>query len=191
MHYIYWVKLGAFFIIGSVLALSSVVPSHAHTNGAAKVHEVAQEVAPKAVLEIEKDPTGGFNVHLETSNFLWSPEMASKKHIEGHGHAHVYLDGRKIMRIYSEWFHLNPYQFATKPGEQLLTIEFVGNDHAPYTIKGLPAGAEQIVDVPSDEIAPSPSDKNPIPTGTIILSAFVLAGVFFITRRVKVFYTHP
>jgi len=80
------------------------------------------------------------------------------KHVEGEGHAHVYLDGQKIMRIYNNWFHLNTFQFATKPGEQLVSIELVGNDHAPYTTEGLPVGAEALVDVAADEIRPQESE---------------------------------
>lgn len=134
-------------------------PAFAHSDGAFTIHEVAVEVAPTGTLEVQKDPTGGFNVHVLTSNFVWRPEMASKKYFVGEGHAHVYLDGQKIMRIYNEWFHLNTYQFATRAGEQLLSIEFVGNDHAPYAIRGVPIGIEQIVSVPSDEIQPNSAKR--------------------------------
>ena len=129
-------KLITTIVTGWILAFSVILPTHAQAYSAISVHEIEQEVAPKAVLEIKKDPTGGFNVHVVTTNFVWRPEMASMQHVPGEGHAHVYLDGRKIMRIYNEWFHLNTFQFATKAGEQLLSIEFVGNDHAPYTIQG-------------------------------------------------------
>jgi len=107
------------------------------------------------------------------------------QHVPGEGHAHVYLDGRKIMRIYNEWFHLNTFQFATKAGEQLLSIEFVGNDHAPYTIQGLPVGSEQIVDVLSDEIQPSSRDNGLVPIGVIFLLAILVGGLLFRLRRGK------
>ncbi len=178
-------KLIAFFATGWILTFANVIPLHAHTSGANTVHEVSERAAPKVTLEIQKDPTGGFNVHVVTSNFLWRPEMASMKHVEGEGHAHVYLDGRKIMRIYSEWFHLNTYQFATTPGEQLLTIEFVGNDHAPYTRQGLPIGAELLVNVPSDELQPALSENKASPASLIILLAVIAAGLFLRLRRGK------
>jgi hypothetical protein len=178
-------KLMATIVTGWILAFSSIFPLHAHSNGATSVHEIAQENSPNATLDIKKDPTGGFNVQVVTTNFVWRPEMASMKHISGEGHAHVYLDGRKIMRIYNEWFHLNTFQFSTKPGEQLLSIEFVGNDHAPYTIQGLPVGAEQIVDVPSDEIQPTSGGNKLVPAGVILLLAIVVVGSFFRLRRGK------
>ena len=185
MHYIYGMRILATILTGLILALFNIVPVNAHTNGATSVHEIEQELAPKATLEIEKDPTGGFNVQVVTTNFIWRPEMASMKHVPGEGHAHVFLDGRKIMRIYNQWFHLNTYQFSTRAGEQLLSIEFVGNDHAPYTIQGLPVGTEQIVDVPGDEIQPATKNNNRIQTGLIVLLVFAVGGLLFRRKRAK------
>ena len=175
----------AAIVVGWILASSTILPTHAQANSAASVHEIVQEAAPQATLVIQKDPTGGFNVQVVTANFVWRPEMASMQHIPGEGHAHVYLDGRKIMRIYNEWFHLNTFQFSTKPGEQLLSIEFVGNDHAPYTIKGLPVGAQQLVDVPSDEIQPTIGDNSTKLFGLIFLMIIALGGLLFRLRRGK------
>ena len=175
----------AAIVVGWILASSTILPTHAQANSAASVHEIVQEAAPQATLVIQKDPTGGFNVQVVTANFVWRPEMASMQHIPGEGHAHVYLDGRKIMRIYNEWFHLNTFQFSTKPGEQLLSIEFVGNDHAPYTIQGLPVGVEQIVDVPSDEIQPASEDNKTLLIGLILLLVIALGGLVFRLRRGK------
>jgi hypothetical protein len=185
MQYIYLMKPMAAIVVGWILAFSIILPTPAQAYSAISVHEIEQEVAPKATLEIKKDPTSGFNVHVVTTNFVWRPEMASMQHVPGEGHAHVYLDGRKIMRIYNEWFHLNTFQFATKAGEQLLSIEFVGNDHAPYTIQGLPVGSEQIVDVLSDEIQPSSRDNGLVPIGVIFLLVILVGGLLFRLRRGK------
>ena len=185
MHYIYGMRILATILTSLTLVLFNIVPVNAHTNGATSVHEIEQELAPNATLEIEKDPTGGFNVQVVTTNFIWRPEMASMKHVPGEGHAHVFLDGRKIMRIYNPWFHLNTYQFSTRAGEQLLSIEFVGNDHAPYTIQGLPVGTEQIVDVPGDEIQPASKNNNRIQTGLIVLLVFAVGGLLFRRKRAK------
>jgi len=175
VHYSEFVKWLASVMTGWILLVASTSPLHAYSDGAITIHEVAQEVAPKASLEVKKDPTGGFNVHVSSSNFVWRPESASREHFVGEGHAHVYLDGRKIMRIYNEWFHLNTYQFATRAGEQIVSIEFVGNDHAPYTIQGIPVGLEQIIDVPFDEIVPKDPDTwKPIAIGAIGAASLLL-----------------
>jgi hypothetical protein len=117
---------------------------------------------------------------------VWRPEQASKKHVSGEGHAHVYLDGRKITRIYNEWFHLNTYQFSTRSGEQLLSIEFVGNDHAPYTYQGNPIGSEQIINVPRDEIQPVSTTRVGASTlGTVFIAILLIAGLFWRRFRAK------
>jgi len=158
---------------------------YAHSNGATSIHEISKAAAPTVSLEITKDPTGGFNVHVDTTNFIWRPEMASMKHVPGEGHAHVFLDGRKIMRIYNDWFHLNTYQFATRAGEQLLSVEFVGNDHVPYTIQGSPVGDTKIIDVLAEEIQPTES-KTPIFLGGLAaLALLFLANVFFRRKKSK------
>ena len=185
MQYIYPMKLLVAILTGWLLSCSNIVPSFANTTGATSVHEIAQESSPLATLDIKKDPTGGFNVHVVTTNFIWKPEMASMQHVPGEGHAHVYLDGRKIMRIYNEWFHLNTYQFSTKAGEQLVSIEFVGNDHAPYTIQGLPVGAQELVDVPADEIQPDSRGDNRAVPGLIFLLLIVAGGLLFRLNRRK------
>ena len=167
---------------GLTLLVVSPTPLHAHSDGVFSIHEVAEATAPKVSLEVEKDPTGGLNVRVLTSNFVWRPEMASKQHVDGEGHAHVYLDGRKIMRIYNQWFHLNTFQFATVAGEQLLSIELVGNDHAPYTLQGIPVGSEQIISVPSDEIQPKPVKGIGIEIYSGVFLVVLIAGILFWRR---------
>ena len=66
-------KLMATIVTGWMLAVATIVPSQAQTNGAISVHEIAQETAPRATLDIQKDPTGGFNVQVITSKFVWRP----------------------------------------------------------------------------------------------------------------------
>ena len=177
-------KLIRIIAAACILTLAGGSPALAHTNGATSIHEISSSAAPSAKLIVTKDPTGGFNVQVQTSRFTWRPDMASMKHVEGEGHAHVYLDGQKIMRIYNNWFHLNTFQFATKPGEQLVSIELVGNDHAPYTTEGMPIGAEQLIDVPADEI--QPQDSIPwklVTTGAIV--ALLLGATLALFTRTK------
>ena len=175
MHYTCRVRLIRTLIALCILSCVVSGPASAHTSGASSIHEISSATAPSAKLVVTKDPTGGFNVQVQTSRFTWRPDMASMKHVEGEGHAHVYLDGQKIMRIYNDWFHLNTFQFATKPGEQLVSIELVGNDHSPYTTEGLPVGAEALVDVAADEIRPKESGHwNSIAVGAILVAFFTL-----------------
>lgn len=155
-------------------------------HGAIKIHEVQRSEVPTISLDVKKDPTGGFNVHVITTNFRWTPERASATHIEGQGHAHIYLADQKIIRLYNSWFHLNTFQFATTSGEQLLRVELVGNDHAPITVNSDGISSELLVDVSADEIRPQDPDtwkQVAIGMGAIafilaLLLLFLLSGRF-------------
>lgn len=113
---------------------------------------MSTDMAPQLRITAEKDITGGFNVHLVTSNFRWSPEHVSQAFVPGEGHAHLYLDGIKIGRVYGEWFHVNTAQFARQSGEQLVSVELVGDDHAPYVVAGVPIRSEVLINVPQAEV---------------------------------------
>ena len=181
-------RLLSILATGLFLVFSGSTPVSAHSSGAMTIHEVSKEESPTALMKIVKDPTGGFNVQVVTTNFTWRPEMASMKYVPGEGHAHVFLDGRKIMRIYNDWFHLNTYQFATRAGKQLVSVEFVGNDHAPYTIQGVPVGDAQIVDVPADEIQPAKSQEPRVVAGLAVfafLLIFALTALLFRRQKAK------
>jgi hypothetical protein len=162
-----------------VLFILNLETASAHDHGADKIHEAQGGKTPTISLDVKKDPTGGFNVQVMTTNFVWTPESASKKHIEGQGHAHVYLADQKIIRLYNNWFHLNTFQFATTSGEQLLRVELVGNDHAPITVNAQSISSELIVDMPADEIRPQGSNAwkmVSIGTGSITLILIGLLG---------------
>jgi len=160
-----------------VLFILNPQTASAHDHGANKIHEVHGGKTPTISLDVKKDPTGGFNVQVMTTNFAWTPESASEKHIEGQGHAHVYLADQKIIRLYNNWFHLNTFQFATTSGEQLLRVELVGNDHAPIAVNAQPISSELIVDVPDDEIRPKGSNAwKLVSLGTGVI-ALILVGL--------------
>jgi len=56
--------------------------------------EVAGDAAiPRVDLVIHKDARSGRNLEIVTENFRFSPE-----HGAGEGHAHLYIDGKKIAR---------------------------------------------------------------------------------------------
>jgi hypothetical protein len=162
-----------------VLFLFQTDFASANDHGANKIHEVQSSQAPTIAIDVKKDPTGGFNVQVITTNFRWTPEKASDKHIEGQGHAHVYLANQKIVRLFNNWFHLNTFQFAATSGEQLLRVELVGNDHAPITVNAQQISSELLVDVPSDEIRPQGSNAWKLGAIGAASIAFALGAILF------------
>lgn len=68
---------------------------------------------------------------MTTSGFRWAPERASGEHRDGEGHAHVYVDGDKLGRLYGPWMHL-----ALDAGDHEIRVTLNGNDHRDYLVDG-------------------------------------------------------
>jgi hypothetical protein len=130
----------AFFAAVFVLALAGWVGEvkageghgHKHMHHA---HEVVEGVdltkAPTVQLIAEKDLKSGWNITMVTSNFAFAPDKVNTAHLEGEGHAHLYVDGQK-QRIYCPFIHLD----GLEPGRHTLRVTLNGNDHREYAVKG-------------------------------------------------------
>jgi len=88
------------------------------------------ENIPTVKLMAHEDPMSGWNLEIITTNFEFAPQGASKDHVSGQGHAHLYLDGHKITRLYSNWFHIPELD----PGEHTLMVTLNSNNHRDYTV---------------------------------------------------------
>jgi hypothetical protein len=95
------------------------------------------------ILSATPDPLMGVNVVVETTGFRWAPERASGDHVDGEGHAHLYVDGEKVGRVYGEWLHLQ-----LEPGAHEIRVTLNGNDHRDYLVDGEPVEATVTVEVP-------------------------------------------
>lgn len=117
---------------------------HAHAEG----HEVPDGMpAPTLAAEVAWSPLGGWDLHLAVTGFRFAPEHVSTEHIAGEGHAHVYVDGEKISRVYGSSFHLG----HLLPSERVVRVELSANDHAPITVNGHPIEVTVTIDVAGDE----------------------------------------
>lgn len=112
-----------------------------------ETHEVDSANAPSVQIEVSPDAKAGFNVRIITENFTWAPQHASLEHVDGEGHAHIYLADVKLGRVYGEWYHINPADFDIPSGEQLLVVTLTGNDHGAYTLGGEPVQASTTIRV--------------------------------------------
>ena len=80
--------------------------------------------------KLVKDPMSGWNVYLEVDHFTFTPENASQAHRQGEGHAHLYLNGSKIARLYGQWFHIPELIKATNE----LKVTLNSNDHQTLAV---------------------------------------------------------
>ncbi|MRX27987.1 hypothetical protein [Kangiella sp. HZ709] len=87
---------------------------------------------------MHKDEKSGWNLELITENFAFAPEQVNQAHRVGHGHAHLYINGKKITRLYSHWYHLE----ELPEGKHLIKVNLNTNDHQDYALNGKVIGAE-------------------------------------------------
>lgn len=115
-----------------------VTDSHSH---ASMLYSVDAEDAPTVDVMVAKDAKSGFNVHVMTNNFRFAPENVNGENVLGEGHAHLYVDGVKISRLYGNYFHYD----AEFEGEKTFKVTLNANDHSEYAVDGEPISAEKVV----------------------------------------------
>jgi len=104
----------------------SVGHGHAH-----KLVDVSRwESVPAVSMEVEKDAHSGWNIRLKPHNFQFTPENVNKDNQIGEGHAHLYVDDKKVARVYSAWFHLPDLP----AGKHSIKITLNANDHSTLAV---------------------------------------------------------
>ena len=88
--------------------------------------------APTVELQVFPLPDGSFNLQLQTSNFTFTPQNIDKAPVLGEGHAHLYVDGVKIARLYGEWHHVP----TLPPDSKILTVSLYANNHQGFAVAG-------------------------------------------------------
>ena len=106
--------------------------SHKHNHGTIEVTSFPE--IPSLKIEIVKDSVSGWNLHLVTKNFKFSPEHVNMKPVQGEGHAHLYVDGEKRARLYGPWFHIG----NLLPGKHTIRVTLNANNHDGLVFQGHP-----------------------------------------------------
>lgn len=99
--------------------------------------------APSLAIEVTPDSVEGFNLHVMTDRFEYAPRAAGGNHVDGQGHAHVYINGIKLGRLYAPWMHLD----GLPTGDVDIAVTLNANDHRPLAIAGEPISATKTVTV--------------------------------------------
>lgn len=100
--------------------------------------------APAVRIALTPDRDAGWNLHLRTDRFRLAPERAGADPRAGEGHAHLYVNGVKTMRLYGDWTHLE----TLPQGEATVTVALYGNDHRPIHVDGAPVADSVTLTVP-------------------------------------------
>lgn len=78
------------------------------------------------------DAMDGYNVQILSRNFTFTPASINRESVANEGHAHIYVNGAKIARVYGNWYHL-PASYL-KPGVNAVTVTLNANDHSTWAM---------------------------------------------------------
>jgi len=93
--------------------------------------------APSIAIQLHADGQQSRNLEIRVANFEFDPATVNGDHVPGRGHAHVYVNGVKISRIYGPWFHLT----ALPVGTNEVRVTLNANDHSQLSVDGQPVEA--------------------------------------------------
>ncbi len=101
---------------------------------------------PAMEIALHEDASNGFNLQVRVVNYqLESPLLAGDAPPGiAEGHAHLLINGRKRLRIYGEWLHLDRELF--KPGINQVTVTLNSHEHYSWVIGRQPVLATVFVD---------------------------------------------
>jgi hypothetical protein len=127
----------------TALVLTAAPAIADHAPGTAKAHQAPKKTRVRIV--VKPDAMKGYNLFVTTKAFEWAPEHVNAKHQRGEGHAHLYVDGEKLTRLYGPAFYLG----ELPSGTHVVRVTLNGNDHGDYMRAGKVLESEVEVDVPA------------------------------------------
>ena len=89
--------------------------------------------APWLAATLTPDTVGGWNLRLDLRNFRFAPENVGRANVAGEGHAHVYVGGEKLARLYGPWLHI-----PVLPEGAPVEVTLNANDHGALAVAGRP-----------------------------------------------------
>ena len=105
-------------------------------------HEMLSGLQADPSPQIQLSTTGGFSTNgsdvvVSVENFIFTRIEDSAAHVPNEGHAHAYLNGLKLGRIFEPNFSLGPVLEGTYD----LMISLNSNNHSPYMNDGIPVSS--------------------------------------------------
>ncbi len=148
-------KVGFFLLLGTVfssftgLGLSSVQAHEQQHHPSSADHKMVTippgQPIPKVDLIVHPDARQGWNLELKLTDFKLTPEnvnQAMGSYQEGH--IHLYIDGKKVTRIYGNWYYLP----ELPPGRHEIRVGLTGNSHEMLMVQDQEIGDTEIIEVP-------------------------------------------
>ena len=106
------------------------------------MREAPSDVQPTVALRVKADPAGGWTVRVPTTSFRWAGDDVNTPADAGQGHAHLYVEGKKVARLYGEWAFIPAT--AGKAGDTLAVVLYA-DDHSAWAVDGKAVEAEVVL----------------------------------------------
>lgn len=101
---------------------------------------------PSVKLVVHPDAIAGWNLEIQVKHFTFAPERMQNPGSPTEGHAHLYVNGQKLTRLYSNWYYLPKLE----PGKNTLTVTLNTNSHEELVHNGQTIQASQTIQVPGN-----------------------------------------
>ncbi|RXT15474.1 hypothetical protein [Ammoniphilus sp. CFH 90114] len=89
---------------------------------------------------VRQDLSGSWLLHVSPKNFVFTPEETGEEKVNyNKGHAHLYINGEKVNRIYGNYYNLD----YLDPGTYHIKVRLHANNHAILTVNGQEIGFSQ------------------------------------------------
>ena len=98
---------------------------------------------PKVDLIIHSDAVQGWNLEIQVENFQFIQAKANQTSVPNEGHAHLYINGEKITRLYGNWYYLD----NLAPGENEIKVSLNANGHESLVYQGQEIQDTEIISV--------------------------------------------
>lgn len=99
---------------------------------------------PTVNLIVHPDAEKGWNLEVQATNFRFAPEKVNIDSATTEGHAHLYVNGQKITRLYGNWYYLS----ELPSGRNEIRVTLNTNKHEDLMHDGQMIEATAIVEVP-------------------------------------------
>ncbi len=156
---------------------------HGHGHGEEAEGVEAGDPAPTITLTATADPKSGYNLAAGLTDFTITPAAVNGDHVDGEGHLHWYLDGKKMGRLYGTDWHVT----GLTEGSHDVMVEVSANDHRAYQVDGNPITAMTTIEVDADAaMAMGTADMNVDNADVVIDAAYADGEVSVDDDRVDV-----
>lgn len=97
---------------------------------------------PALEISVTEDLSGTWLLTVDTTDFTFEPKkVGSDTPSYNEGHAHIYVNGEKINRLYGPFYNLD----TLKKGENEIMVTLNSNNHGVLAYRGKPISSRVVV----------------------------------------------